>query len=48
MAAKCVKEILDTMKNLEICDTTVTIKTRMNEQNIEEMEKLSKEILGGE
>lgn len=45
MAAKCVKEILNTMKNINICDTTVTIKTRMNEQNIEEMKKLSNEIL---
>ncbi len=48
MAAKCVKDILNTMKEIKICDTTVTIKTRMNEQNREEMKKLSNEILGGE
>jgi len=48
MAAKCVKEILNTMKDISICDTTVTIKTRMNEQNEEEMKKLVNEILGGD
>ncbi|MBR3162929.1 MAG: FprA family A-type flavoprotein [Clostridia bacterium] len=48
MAAKCIKEIISSMKNIEICDTTVTIKTRMNNQNREEMKKLAKEIIGGE
>ena len=48
MAAKCIKEIISSMKNIEICDTTVTIKTRMNNQNREEMKKLAKEIRGGE
>lgn len=45
MAAKHVKEILETMKNLTICDTIVTIKTRMNNQNEEDMQKLAKELL---
>ena len=48
MAAKYVKEILSTMKDIKICDTTVTIKTRMNDANKEEMTKLAYEILGGE
>ena len=48
MAAKCIKEILNTMKDVSICNTTVTIKTRMNAQNEEEMKKLAIEVLGGE
>ena len=48
MAAKCIKEILETMKNINICETTVTIKTRMNDSNEKEMNKLVNEILGGE
>ena len=48
MAAKCVKEIFSTMKDIKICETTVTIKTRMNNQNEEEMKKLINELLGGE
>ena len=45
MAAKNIKEILNQMKNITVCDTTVTIKTRMNDKNIEEMNTLVKEIL---
>ena len=45
MAAKHVKEILETMKNIKICDTIVTIKTKMTEQNEEEMNLLVKELL---
>ena len=48
MAAKCIREILANLKNIEICDKVVTIKTRMNEQNKEQMKDLVKEILGGE
>ena len=48
MAAKCIKEILADMKDISICENIVTIKTRMKESNIEEMNKLVKEILGGE
>ena len=48
MAAKCVKEILSKMKDIKICDTTVTIKTRINDANKEEMTKLANEILGSE
>ena len=45
MAAKHVKEILKSMKNIEICDKVVTIKTRMTETNKGEMEELVKELL---
>jgi len=45
MAAKNVKEILGGMKDITICDTVVSIKTSMNSQNEEDMEKLVKEIL---
>ena len=45
MAAKNIKEILDGMKDIKICDTIVTIKTRMTEENIEQMKKLAQEIL---
>lgn len=48
MAAKCIKDIVSGMKNVDVCDTVVTIKTRMNEQNKNEMKKLVKEMLGGE
>lgn len=44
-AAKCMKEIISKMKDIILCDTQVTIKSQMNEQNIEEMEKLAEEIL---
>lgn len=44
-AAKHMKDILKDMKDITICDTTVTIKTTMSNDNIEEMRKLAKEIL---
>lgn len=45
MAAKCIENILKEMKDINICDTIVTIKTRMNNENIEQMKNLVKEIL---
>lgn len=45
-AAKSMKAILDTMKNLEICDKVVTIKTTMKDADVEHMEELAKEIVG--
>ena len=48
MAAKCIKDIFDDMKDINICKNIVTIKTRMNDTNIDEMKNLVKEILGGE
>ena len=46
MAGKQVQEILSGMKDITICDTIVTIKTRMNEQNIDQMKQLADELLG--
>lgn len=45
-AVKSMKAILDTMKNLEICDKVVTIKTTMKETDVEHMKELAKEIVG--
>lgn len=45
MAAKCVKDILKDVKNIDFCDTIVTIKTRMNNENIEQLKNLVKEIV---
>lgn len=45
-AAKSMKDILDTMKNLEICDKVVTIKTTMKDTDVEHMKELAKEIVG--
>ena len=44
-AGKCMREILDKMKDITICETQVTIKSAMNEQNIKDMEQLAIEIL---
>lgn len=45
-AAKSMKAILDTMKNLEICDKVITIKTTMKDADVEHMKELAKEIVG--
>ena len=44
-AAKSMKAILDTMKNLEICEKVVTIKTTMKNADVEHMKELAKEIV---
>lgn len=44
-AAKCMKEIISKMKNINLCDTIVTIISKMNNDNIETMKKLADEIL---
>ena len=44
-AAKCMKEIVGKMKNITICEPTVTIKSTMNEENIKQMEELANNIL---
>lgn len=44
-AAKCMKEFIDGMKDITLCEKTVTIKSVMNKENIEEMGKLAEEIL---
>ena len=44
-AGKCMREIISKMKDITLCETQVTIKSNMNEQNIDEMKKLADEIL---
>lgn len=44
MAAKKMREILDTMKNLTICDTTVTIRSVMKEADKETVAKMLEEL----
>ena len=45
-AGRCMKKMLQEMKNLDIIEPTITIKSTMNEKNVEEMNKLA-EGLGG-
>ncbi len=44
-AAKQMKDILQEMKNISICEQTVTIKTSMKNENIESMKKLADELI---
>lgn len=44
-AGRCMKEIISKMKDIDLCDTTVTIMSKMNDENIETMKKLADEIL---
>ena len=44
-SAKCMKEILGTMKNIEIVEPIVTIKSTMKESNILELENLANNFL---
>lgn len=44
MAAKKMREVLDTMKNIEICETVVTIKSSVKPATRESMKKLVKEL----
>lgn len=44
-AGRCMKEIISKMKDIDLCDTTVTIMSKMNDENIEAMKKLADEIL---
>lgn len=44
-ATKAMKAVLETMKNVTICENTVTIKSVMKDANIAEMETLADEIL---
>ena len=45
MAAKCMQDILKDMKNLKIYEPIITIKTTMNEQTIDQMKELTKQII---
>ena len=44
MAAKKMREILDTLKNLTICETTVTIRSAMKEADKESIAKMLEEL----
>lgn len=44
-AGRCMKKMLQEMKNLDIIEPTLTIKSRMNKQNEEQMNKLAEELL---
>ncbi len=45
-AGKCMREILETMKDVKICETQVTIRSRLNEESRAKLEELAGEILG--
>lgn len=45
MAAKTMKGILEGMKELTICEGTVTIKSAMKQENVAQMEALAEELL---
>ena len=47
-SGKLMKEMFSKMKNIEICDTMVTIKSAMKQENIEQMENLAEELLRDE
>ena len=47
-AGRCMREILEKMKNIGICPTVVTIRSKMNEQNKKEMQQLAEEMIGGD
>ncbi|MGN1327449.1 MAG: FprA family A-type flavoprotein, partial [Clostridia bacterium] len=44
-AAKTMKDIISTMKNINLCENIVTIKSRLNETSREQMNNLATEIL---
>ena len=46
-AGRCMKKMLQEMKNLDIIEPTITIKSTMNEQNVEEMNKLAQGLGDG-
>ena len=44
-AGRCMKKVLEEMKDLEIVEPSITIKSRMKKENIEQLEKLADEML---
>ena len=44
-AGKCMKEIIDNMKNINICENLVTIKSRLNDESRKKLNDLAEEIL---
>ena len=45
MAAKYMKEIVQDLKEIELIEQVITIKTKITDENIEQMQSLAKEIL---
>ena len=45
MAGKVMKEYLEGMNNIEVCNTTVSIRSVMNDDNLTQMQQLADEIL---
>ena len=44
-SGRLMKEMFSNMKDISLCDTMITIKSAMKEENIEQMEKLADELL---
>ena len=44
-AGKCIREIVESMKDIEICEPTVTIRSRLNENTRKDLETLAENIL---
>ncbi len=45
LAGRCMKTVLEKMKDIQICDTVVTIKTTVSDETREQMKALADEIL---
>lgn len=45
LAAKKMRESLESMKNIEICENIVSIKSTVKEENVEQMDKMIDELL---
>ena len=45
LAAKKMRESLESMKNIEICENIVSIKSTVKEENVEQMDKIIDELL---
>lgn len=45
MAGKRMKAVLETMKEITICEPVITIKSVMTEENVKEMEELAKQLV---
>ena len=46
LAAKKMRESLESMKNIEICENIVSIKSTVKAENVEQMDKMIDELLG--
>ena len=47
MAGKCMKSMLEDMKEITICEPMVTIKSKLNEESHKKLEELADAILDG-